>query len=264
MLDNKKMDSTPHCSRVVPHPSTKRAQTALTSVFGWEPVHYGWYGRIHYMPDSNYSLSGMTPLIPNRKQFQPIVSKGSNPLHFTICCLHRREYKWTSYIIFCVVWRHSYRTKKKFQPIALQKSDPLHFTIWEFWKSKSIAACTAGNIGEHLRPWTSPRIVVVGRNEDCWLENKSPEQRLNLSRSWHKATLVRTIPSSLFKSYTKDLLLPIFELVFQHRLNLFSQRHSAVTKLWSWPRGYAYSCNIREQKHIAAYQHGFWLRGVQP
>ena len=43
----KKMDSTPHCSRVVPHPSTERAQTALTSVFGWEPVHYGWYGRIH-------------------------------------------------------------------------------------------------------------------------------------------------------------------------------------------------------------------------
>ena len=40
------MDSTPHCSRVVPHPSTERAQTALTSVFGWEPVHYGWYGRI--------------------------------------------------------------------------------------------------------------------------------------------------------------------------------------------------------------------------
>jgi hypothetical protein len=28
------MDSTPHCSRVVPHPSTKRAQTALTAVFG--------------------------------------------------------------------------------------------------------------------------------------------------------------------------------------------------------------------------------------
>jgi hypothetical protein len=31
---NSKMDSTPHCSRVVPHPSTERAQTALTSVFG--------------------------------------------------------------------------------------------------------------------------------------------------------------------------------------------------------------------------------------
>ena len=46
---NKKgVDSTPHCSRVVPHPSTEQAQTALTSVFGWEPVHYGWYGRIRY------------------------------------------------------------------------------------------------------------------------------------------------------------------------------------------------------------------------
>ena len=41
-----KMDSTPHCSRVVPHPSTEQAQTALTSVFGWEPVDYDWYGRI--------------------------------------------------------------------------------------------------------------------------------------------------------------------------------------------------------------------------
>jgi hypothetical protein len=41
-----KMDTTPHCSRVVPHPSTERAQTALTSVFGWEPVDYSWYGRI--------------------------------------------------------------------------------------------------------------------------------------------------------------------------------------------------------------------------
>ena len=30
----KEMDSTPRCSRVVPHPSTERAQTALTSVFG--------------------------------------------------------------------------------------------------------------------------------------------------------------------------------------------------------------------------------------
>jgi hypothetical protein len=36
-----------------------------------------------------------------------------------------------------------------------------------------------------------------------------------------KATLTRTIPRSLFKSYTKDLSLPIFELIFQHRLNHF-------------------------------------------
>jgi hypothetical protein len=34
-----------------------------------------------------------------------------------------------------------------------------------------------------------------------------------------KATLMRTIPRSLFKSYTKDLSLPIFELVFQPRLH---------------------------------------------
>ena len=44
---------------------------------------------------------------------------------------------------------------------------------------------------------------------------KSPELRLNLSRSWHKVTLVRTIPRSLFKSYTKDLLLPIFGIAMQ-------------------------------------------------
>ena len=51
----KKMDSTPHCSRVVPHPSTERAQTALTSVFGWEPVDYGWYGRIQLSGVKNES-----------------------------------------------------------------------------------------------------------------------------------------------------------------------------------------------------------------
>ena len=33
-----------------------------------------------------------------------------------------------------------------------------------------------------------------------------------------KATLTRTIPRSLFKSYTKDLSFLIFELVVQHRL----------------------------------------------
>lgn len=35
-----------------------------------------------------------------------------------------------------------------------------------------------------------------------------------------KATLTRTIPCSIFKSSTKDLSLPIFELVLQHRLIL--------------------------------------------
>jgi hypothetical protein len=49
--------------------------------------------------------------------------------------------------------------------------------------------------------------------------DKSPEQGLNLSGSWLKATLKRTVPCSLFKSYTKDLSFPIFELIIQHRLS---------------------------------------------
>ena len=83
-----------------------------------------------------------------------------------------------------------------------------------------------------------------------------------------KVTLMRTIPRSLFKSYTKDLSLPIFELVFQHRLIVnFCVEASAVTMLWSWttPRVSLYLLMITSGKaHIAAFQHGFWLRGVQP
>lgn len=33
-----------------------------------------------------------------------------------------------------------------------------------------------------------------------------------------KTTLTRTIPRSIFKSYTKDLSLPIFEIILQYRL----------------------------------------------
>ena len=46
-----------------------------------------------------------------------------------------------------------------------------------------------------------------------------------------RASLIRTIPRSLFKSYTKDLSFPIFELVLQHRLKLLLWSHSAVTML---------------------------------
>ena len=42
---------------------------------------------------------------------------------------------------------------------------------------------------------------------------------------------MRTIPRSLFKSYTKDLSLPIFELVIQHRLHPILLEYSAVTIL---------------------------------
>ena len=46
-----------------------------------------------------------------------------------------------------------------------------------------------------------------------------------------KATLVLTIPRSLFKSYTKDLSLSIFELVFQHHLTTLLWADRAVTML---------------------------------
>ena len=55
----KKMDTTPRCSRVVPHLSTERAQRMLTSEFGWDLVHYAWYGRIrrHLFKKCLYSQS---------------------------------------------------------------------------------------------------------------------------------------------------------------------------------------------------------------
>ena len=57
-----------------------------------------------------------------------------------------------------------------------------------------------------------------------------------------KATLMRTIPRSLFKSSTKDLSLPIFELVFSLVCSNFYVRDSAVAILWSWtPKAYTYS-----------------------
>ena len=41
----KKSLTTPRCSRVVPHPSTNRAQSALACEFGWDRAYYTWYGR---------------------------------------------------------------------------------------------------------------------------------------------------------------------------------------------------------------------------
>lgn len=61
-----------------------------------------------------------------------------------------------------------------------------------------------------------PLLLPKDRSVKC---NKSLEQELNLSRSWHKSTLVLTILRSLFKSYAKDLSTQIFELVFQHHIN---------------------------------------------
>ena len=84
-----------------------------------------------------------------------------------------------------------------------------------------------------------------------------------------RATLMRTIPRSLFKSYTKDLSLPIFELVLQPRLRVRLtvplvpwqcydlELYRSITYTYSWKY-------LGKQEHIAAFQHGFWLRGVQP
>tara|TARA_B110001469_G_C9339143_1_gene179939 strand:+ start:223 stop:453 length:231 start_codon:yes stop_codon:yes gene_type:complete len=45
-------------------------------------------------------------------------------------------------------------------------------------------------------------------------KNKSSEQKLNLSGSWHKGHSQAYNTPFLFKSYAKDLSPPIFELVF--------------------------------------------------
>ena len=74
-----------------------------------------------------------------------------------------------------------------------------------------------------------PRLHTFQRMKSC--ETNLQNKGLISADRGTKATLMRTIPSSLFKSYTKDLLFPIFELVFQHRLNLLSRKDSAVTML---------------------------------
>ncbi len=71
-------------------------------------------------------------------------------------------------------------------------------------------------------------IVVV------WWQNKSEDIGWVSADRDTKATLMLTTPSLVFKSYTKDLSLPIFVLVIQHHLHRVWSRYSAVTILWSW------------------------------
>ena len=68
-----------------------------------------------------------------------------------------------------------------------------------------------------------------------WLTNLQNAGWISADRGT-KATLMRTIPRSLFKSSTKDLSLPIFELVFSKRLLLtfVPELDSAVAIVWSW------------------------------
>ena len=56
------------------------------------------------------------------------------------------------------------------------------------------------------------------RRKKKW--DKSPEQRLNLSRSWHRGHSRAYNTLFLFKSFTKDLSLPIFELIIRYCLSV--------------------------------------------
>ena len=118
---------------------------------------------------------------------------------------------------------------------------------------------TQGKQNHRQKSWARPQAHSRERRK-C---SKSQEQRLNLNRSWHKATLMRTIPRSSFKSFTKDLSLPIFELVFQHQLNRFCP-HQELSQCYDLgPKAIRTHLTSGEPR-IAAFQHGFWLRGVQP
>ncbi len=64
-----------------------------------------------------------------------------------------------------------------------------------------------------------PLVPTERKSCENLFENKSPELRLNLSRSWHKGHSHTYNTSFLFKSYTEDLSFPIFKIVFQHRLS---------------------------------------------
>ena len=71
-----------------------------------------------------------------------------------------------------------------------------------------------------------------------------------------KATLTRTIPRSLFKSYTKDLSFLIFELVVQHRRVsiwlLTSCRYNVMILNMPESMPIVIHENITESRHIAA------------
>ena len=93
-----------------------------------------------------------------------------------------------------------------------------------------VCVCVPSSKLKGLYKEQGPRTHTL-QSMKSWLETNLQNKGLISADRGTKATLMRTIPSSLFKSYTKDLLFPIFELVFQHRLNLLSRKDSAVTML---------------------------------
>jgi hypothetical protein len=99
--------------------------------------------------------------------------------------------------------------------------------------------------------------------------NKSLEHKGLISADrGTKATLMLTIPGSLFKSYAKDLSLPIFELVIQHRLPAPFVARQVPLQCYDLgcgrPTPILIRYIIKESNVSPLIQHGFWLRGVQP
>ena len=84
----------------------------------------------------------------------------------------------------------------------------LRLSCWQ------IAKCDLVEKTPHPLSIQEGKRKVVWRVEWTNLQNKG----LISADRGTRATLMRTIPRSLFKSYTKDLSFPIFELVFQYRL----------------------------------------------
>ena len=83
----------------------------------------------------------------------------------------------------------------------------------------------------------------------CWFEwNKSKYKGLISADRRTKPTLMLTIPRSIFKSSTKDLSLPTFEIAMEYD----ARPKPIVMRVTSG------------EVNIVAFQHGFWLRGVQP
>ena len=117
---------------------------------------------------------------------------------------------------------------------------PSHFTVSGWVTVRSIQTLSSDPLSSGVL-WMEKRIKTNLQNEGLISADRGT-----------KATLMRTIPRSIFKSYTKDLSLPIFELVFSLVCAYFCVDISAVAMLWSWTPESLYVLMITSGK--AAYR----------
>lgn len=96
-----------------------------------------------------------------------------------------------------------------------------------------------------------------------WKAHKSLELRLNLNRSWHMATLVRTIPRSVLSHIQRICLFRYLKLLFSTTTSNFTPR-PGCTIIWSWTRGPNVIHVTPGKASYRRFQLRFWLRGVQP